>query len=441
MSEDDETEREHGETAAEKASGAGQATDEYGVGRLLALSDGVFAVAMTLLVVDIKVPPAPVNPTSQEAFLAFKQQLPNLGIYAFSFVMVAVYWLNHVDGLRTLRAASRGVLFRNLVLLGLVCLMPFVTAFFQRFSNTTAGNEVYLGALFLLGLISALTVPWRERVRRAGEGPEGARHAAAIYLDQVGDLPVFALGFLLATWIPGTAALVVLGFVVLFAVVGWILMRGIREPAPDPDRYGVGRMLALSDGVFGIALTLLVLNIAIPAVGTVDNQAHALDLLRSDHDQLVAYGITFGIVGIYWTAHHRSLRGVSSTRHSILRRNLILLFAVCLVPFVMDFFDAWSDTIFGNQFFFAAFGTIGALVSFVGPGVSRLRAGFRGGWQEARTIGSVVVASGAVPICVLGILLTPVLGPGSAQLVWLLMIPLVAVERKWSANRTPAERR
>ncbi len=438
MAEDDEAAGERKEAPVAETAGAATPRDDYGVGRLLALSDGVFAVAMTLLVVDIKVPPAPPHPTSEQAWLAFQQQLPNLGIYAFSFVMVAVYWLNHHEGLRTLRVATRAVLLRNLALLGLVCLMPFATAFFQRFSNTTAGNEVYLGALFLLGLLSALMVPWRERARSAARGPEGGRHAAAIYLDQVGDLPVFALGFVLATWIPGTSALIVLGLVILLAVVGWILMRGLREPSPDPDPYGVGRMLALSDGVFAIALTLLVLNIAIPARGTVDDQTHALALLHQDKSQLIAYGITFAVVGIYWTAHHRSLRAVTSIKHNIRRRNLILLFVVCLVPFVLDFFDAWNDTVFGNQFFFAAFGAIGALVSLVGPGASRLRAGLHGGWQEVRNIGSVVVASGAVPICVLGILLTPVLGPGSAQLVWLLMIPMVAAERRWLGDRRPA---
>jgi hypothetical protein len=113
----------------------------------------------------------------------------------------------------------------------------------------------------------------------------------------------------------------------------------------------------------------------------------------------------------------------------MLRRNLVLLFAICLVPFVTDFFDSWNNTVFGNQFFFAALGIIGALTSLVGPTASRIRAGLHGGWAAVRDVGSVAIASGAVPVCVLGILLTPVLGPGDAQLVWLLMVPIVVVER------------
>ncbi|MBO0745489.1 MAG: DUF1211 domain-containing protein, partial [Candidatus Dormibacteraeota bacterium] len=339
--------------------------DDYGVGRLLALSDGVFAVAMTLLVVDITVLPPPAHAGSADGLRAFRQELPNLGIYAFSFVMVAVYWLNHHRGLRTLRVATRRVLLRNLGLLGLICLMPFVTAFFQRFSNTTAGNQVYLGALFMLALMSALTVPWRERLRSAAEGPGGRRRAVAIYLDQLGGLPVFALGFFLASWIPGSAALIVLSLIVVIGIVTWFLMRGLHEPLPDPDPYGVGRMLALSDDVFAIALTLLVLNIAIPRLGSSGDQAQAVALLGRRRVQLIAFGITFAVVGIYWTAHHRSLRHVTSVRNNMLRRNLMILFAVCLVPFVMDFFDAWQKTVFGNQFFFAAFGAIAALIWLV----------------------------------------------------------------------------
>lgn len=432
MAEDDE--------AAQEAAGIAEPRrDDYGVGRLLALSDGVFAVAMTLLVVDLTVIPPPAHATSAEGWRAFQQELPNLGIFGFSFVMVAVYWLNHHRGLRTLRVATRRVLFRNLGLLALVCLMPFATAFFQRFSNTTAGNEVYLGALFMLALMSALTVPWLERVRSAGRGPGGRRHVIAIYLDQLGGLPVFALGFLLASWVPGSAALVVLCLMVLVGAVAWVLMRDLREPLPDPDPYGVGRMLALSDDVFAIALTLLVLNIAIPHLGTAGTQAQALALLGRRRVQLIAYGITFAVVGIYWTAHHRSLRRATSVRNNLLRRNLLILFAVCLVPFVMDFFDAWQNTVFGNQFFFAAFGVVAALIWLVGPGAGRVRAGLGGGWRGVRSVASVAVAGGAVPICVLGVLLTPVVGPGNAQLLWLLMAPMVVTERILSGE--PADTR
>ncbi len=417
---------------------AGAGHDDYGVGRLLALSDGVFAVALTLLIVNIQIAPPPAHATSADGWRAFQQQFSNLGIFGFSFAMVAIQWLNHHRGLRTLRVATRRVLFRNLGLLGLVCLMPFATAFFQRFPNTTAGLQVYLGALFALALMSTLTVPWLERIRRTREGPGGRRRAAAIYLEQLGGLFALALGLLAATWIPGSAALIVLCLVVLVGMVNVILLRGLREPWPDPDPYGVGRMLALSDDVFAIALTLLVLNIAVPHLGSADTQAQAMALLGRRRVQLIAYGITFAVVGIYWTAHHRSLRGTTSVRHNLLQRNLIILLAVCLVPFVMDFFDAWSGTVFGNQFFFAAFGVVAALIWLVGPGAGRVRAGLRGGWREFRSVASVAVAGGAVPICVLGILLTPVLGPGNAQLLWLLMAPMVITERILSGDSTPS---
>ncbi|MBO0701710.1 MAG: DUF1211 domain-containing protein [Candidatus Dormibacteraeota bacterium] len=427
MPEDDEVAGD-GRDRAGVADSAAPTRDEYGVGRLLALSDGVFAVAMTLLIVNLNVPPAPAHATSAEGLRALQHQLRALGIFAFSYVMVSVYWLNHHRGLRRLRVANRGVLFRNLWLLCLVCLMPFVTAFFQRFSNTTAGNQVYLGALFLLALLSALTVPWREQAETAAREPGGRRRVAAIYLRQVGDLPVFALGFVLAFWVPGDAALVVLCLIVLVGLTGLILVRGLREPLPDPDPYGVGRMLALSDDVFAIALTLLVLNVGVSEIGATGNQA-ALALLGRERSRLVAFVITFAVIGIYWTAHHRALRSVTSVRDNIMRRNLVILFAICLVPFVMDFFDAWNDTVFGNQFFFAAIGIIGALIWLFGPGAARMRAGLRGGWREARPVASVIVAGGAVPVSLLGIVLAPLLGPGNVQLVWLLMAPMVVVER------------
>lgn len=431
MSEDEEL--------ARPAAGTGAAArDDYGVGRLLALSDGVFAVAMTLLVVDVAVLPPPAHATTADGLRAFRQELPNLGIYGFSFAMVSVYWLNHHRALRSLRVATRRVLLRNLGLLGLVCLMPFATAFFQRFAGTAAGNQVYLGALFMLGLMSALTVPWQERARSAARGPGGRRHEAAIYVDQLGALPVFALGFVLATWIPGDAALIVLSLVLPLGIVRWILTRGLREPSPDPDPYGVGRMLALSDGVFAIALTLLVLNIAVPHLGASGTEAQAMALLARRRVQLTSFAITFIVVGVYWTAHHRALRRVTSIRHGILRRNLVLLFAICLVPFFMAFFDAWSATVFGNQFFFAALGSVAALTALIGPGVGRVRAGLSGGRWELRGVDSIVRTTGVVAIGVAGILLAPVLGPNDAPLVWLLMVPVVVAERTLSGERAPS---
>lgn len=402
--------------------------DDYGVGRLLALSDGVFGIAMTLLVLDIAVVPPPPGAGTADGLRALGRELPALGIYAFSFAMVAIHWLNHHRGLRTLRVATRRVLFRNLGLLGLVCLMPFATAFFNRFSNTTAGNQVYLGALFLLGLMSTLTVPWRDRALKASRGPGGRRHAAAVYLDQVGPLPVFLLGFVLAFWIPDQAGPVVLGLILLLGAASWVLRRGRRERLPTPDHYGVGRMLALSDGVFAIALTLLVLNIAVPRLGSPGTQTQALALLASRRGHLVAFGISFLVVGIYWVMHHRSLRTLTSVGHNILRRNLVFLCAVCLVPFATNFFGEWEGTVFGNQFFFASFGVLGLLSTLVGPWLTNLRAALREGWRSARVAEVLTVTTGTLPVSVIGIALAPALGD-YAQLVWLLMIPVVQLRR------------
>ncbi|MGH7912113.1 MAG: TMEM175 family protein, partial [Candidatus Dormibacteraceae bacterium] len=153
MPEDDETERAIRAPGAEAAQpgaapsrpGAAQEVDEYGVGRLLALSDGVFGVAMTLIVLDIAVPAVEGVVTNQQAIQALLEKVSSLAIFGFSFGIVGIYWINHHRALRRLRTVSTWGLRRNLAMLLLICLVPFSTAFFERFNGTTTGDRVYLG--------------------------------------------------------------------------------------------------------------------------------------------------------------------------------------------------------------------------------------------------------------------------------------------------------
>ncbi len=91
-----------------------------------------------------------------------------------------------------------------------------------------------------------------------------------------------------------------------------------------------GRLEAFSDGVFAVAATLLVLNIAVPIVGEHGNLARALG---HQWQVYVAYANSFITIGIIWINHHACISRLRSADHPILILNLLLLMWVALLPF------------------------------------------------------------------------------------------------------------
>src|SRR5919197_4827802 len=147
MSEDDER--------AEEAQAAGEHDQDdggYGLGRLLALSDGVFAIAMTLLVLSIPVPELGDHPPNSQVTQAVPNLAPNLTAFAVSFIIVANYWTAHHRMFRRGERVDGRLLWLNLIVLLFVCLVPFSTDFLIHYGSTTTAIEVYYGNLVAIGI-------------------------------------------------------------------------------------------------------------------------------------------------------------------------------------------------------------------------------------------------------------------------------------------------
>ncbi len=100
-----------------------------------------------------------------------------------------------------------------------------------------------------------------------------------------------------------------------------------------------GRVLAFTDGVFAIAITLLVLALDVPA--NVDNVG---DALRDRSSDFVAYAISFAVLGSIWLAHHRFYTLVARFDGRLIALNLLYLALVALVPFSAELLGHYSDT-------------------------------------------------------------------------------------------------
>jgi len=101
--------------------------DERGTSRLEAFSDGVMAVAITLLVLDLRVPDVKAG-----LFEALLRQWPIYLGYVTSFLVIGILWLHHHHIFKYIKRTDHVVLFLNLLMLMCVALIPFVTALLTR---------------------------------------------------------------------------------------------------------------------------------------------------------------------------------------------------------------------------------------------------------------------------------------------------------------------
>ena len=103
--------------------------------------------------------------------------------------------------------------------------------------------------------------------------------------------------------------------------------------APSADEKETGRVEAFSDGVFGIAITLLVLDLKVPPVTASTSPGALAGALLRQWPMYVAYVLSFATVLIMWTNHHRLFRLIRRSDHTFLMINGMLLMLVTLVPF------------------------------------------------------------------------------------------------------------
>ena len=126
--------------------------------RLEALSDGVFAIAMTLLVLEVKVPDLPRHAPEAEVVAALRSQVPNLLSYFISFMLAGTFWFTQHLAFHFVRHATRALCWINLVFLMFVSLLPFSAALLGHQPASRIAFLVYYGNQF--GVSFMLLLLW-----------------------------------------------------------------------------------------------------------------------------------------------------------------------------------------------------------------------------------------------------------------------------------------
>jgi uncharacterized membrane protein len=106
--------------------------------------------------------------------------------------------------------------------------------------------------------------------------------------------------------------------------------------------YRLDRLLALSDGVFAFAVTLLVLDLAVPVLSPGASSADLWQALSKEWVSFFNYLISFFIAGLWWNAHNRNFRRIRNSDSTLRWLNLLFLLWIALLPFFTKILDEYN---------------------------------------------------------------------------------------------------
>jgi TMEM175 potassium channel family protein len=206
--------------------------------RVEAFSDGVMAIAITLLVLDLKVPPLDaVTPGGLVNALAARW--PSYVAYLAAFLTIGIIWLNHRTLVDRIARFDARLHWLNLMLLLGVATLPWPTALVAEYVQRGGADASAATALY--GLTATLmALPWGFVWRHLADQPQllepgyDAAYARAEWRRGFIGLPIYALATLVALVLPLLALALYLGIAILYAITS----QGLAVRAPNPMAEG-----------------------------------------------------------------------------------------------------------------------------------------------------------------------------------------------------------
>jgi uncharacterized membrane protein len=202
--------------------------DDRGTGRIEAFSDGVIAVAITLLILDVHVP------NVQTGLLqALLIQWPTYLGYVTSFLVIVIFWANHHNMFRYIQHVDYALLVINAFFLMCIAFIPFATAVLTKYITSPTEQHtaaiVYGATLLLNGILFNTIwwyVVWKRRLVRRDLDAQAARRITKGYLF---GLPFYALAIVLSL----INVVLSLAFYILIDLMYFLPMSFLRSGRPD----------------------------------------------------------------------------------------------------------------------------------------------------------------------------------------------------------------
>jgi uncharacterized membrane protein len=189
------------------------------------------------------------------------------------------------------------------------------------------------------------------------------------------------------------------------------------------------RVLTFSDGMFAIAMTLLVVALAVPTLKDTTDVGELADALDDLSANFISFFISFAVIGRYWAAHHQFFSLLKSVDYGLIGINLVYLCFIAFLPFPTALLGEYFD----NPLSFAIYAVMVALVS--GLEVVEFRHAHRHGllgrpmpedvyrWGVLLSVWPVVYFLASIPVAFIATWL--------AVAVWVIAIPAGMVFSRW----------
>jgi len=212
-----------------------------------------------------------------------------------------------------------------------------------------------------------------------------------------------------------------------------------RASDRDDDTPGVDRLLALSDGVVAIALTLLVLQLRVPTLpSSAANSASQLAAaLGRGGDSLVSYVISFYVVAQFWLVHHRTFRHLAGQQEGLAWLNFAFLFTITIMPFTSALLGSYSNNPLAVDIF-ALNLLVASLATQVTYELGRRQGLLTVGDHEAARRAGLLRGLGAAAVLAASIGVAWA-NPNAAKYLWLLLALVPRVVERWMRRRQGPE--
>jgi uncharacterized membrane protein len=198
--------------------------------RVLFFSDAVFAIAITLLIVDLRVPDVPHVQSGQ----LLRRSIPQIGGFAYSFAAIGLFWLAHHGLFRHIKGLDRPLVLLNLLFLGTIAFVPYPTALLSAAGDQVSATVFYAASLATVGLAEAAVWLYAIRIRELAMPRLSPAMRRWVLLRILRTPMVFLLSIPVALIQPNLAKY----FWLLIFVGGFVLRRlepAEEEPAPATD--------------------------------------------------------------------------------------------------------------------------------------------------------------------------------------------------------------
>jgi len=293
--------------------------------RIYGISDCVIAVAFTLFVVNIALPPDGLSASQLQNFIV-QNLLPKILFFLPTYLVVASSWVSHYRILTYLKRSSSLFIILNVLFLASIVFLPVPVLFFYQYGNQAGVWQVF--AITQLVTSTALLCMWvvarGDHLLDQDTPTEYLRYTTARLL-------IIPLGTLVSIGVAFYNVWIAEGIFLAFYVLGWFLHTLYYHSNPRASHLeGTIRMCSISDNMTAVAITFLIATITSTVAS--DSQQPFSTALNAVMEQLPVYGFSFLVVGFYWLSHHRIFMVIRRHNMPLIWLNFAFLFFIELQP-------------------------------------------------------------------------------------------------------------